>query len=215
MPTCAEQVAAGVRSYPLDVSVLCSALAFCVVGHHLFPTTVKRESCKVHKQLCTGEFPTTLVSVIVVAAVGLSSFCGSYVSDPYPTHPCSLIKCMWFLSTPLSPNSQSGHKFKGYLFQKVGPPPLTAVFSVCSRSLPPAFCHGSNKSHCNHLVFLTFVIARVLVHARGVWSSLWICMLWQFIKFGIKNGCSMFTLDLFSTRCLKMCSDSFIQSSRA
>ena len=82
MPTCAEQVAAGVRSYPLDDSVLCSALACCVAGHHLFPTTVKRESCKAHKQLCTGEFPTTLVSVVLVAASGLSSF---FVGHTYPT----------------------------------------------------------------------------------------------------------------------------------
>ena len=43
----------------------------------VFSTTVKRTSCGVHMLLYTGEVPSTLMSIVLAVAVGLSCFCGS------------------------------------------------------------------------------------------------------------------------------------------
>ena len=40
----------------------------------LFPTTVQRASCRVRKLICTGELPTTVISIVLVAV--LHVFCG-------------------------------------------------------------------------------------------------------------------------------------------
>ena len=47
----------------------------------LFPTTVQRASCRVRKLICTGELPTTVISIVLVA--GLHVFCG-YLSALSP-----------------------------------------------------------------------------------------------------------------------------------
>ena len=71
----------------------------------LFPTTVERASCKVRKSLCTGEFPTALISNVLVVAVvpvflpvGELGTSAESVHDPLPSSSFPL-SCSYTLYT--------------------------------------------------------------------------------------------------------------------